>query len=78
MKKLFYRLEEIAELLHSSKQTLYNQINHNKKKAPTYPIPPYIKFHGKLLFPIEEFEEWLSKQPRFHSNNGSDKGRATC
>tara|TARA_R110000787_G_C13222503_1_gene426324 strand:- start:237 stop:434 length:198 start_codon:yes stop_codon:yes gene_type:complete len=64
MEKIFYRLEEIAVLLHISKQTLYNHINHNKLNDKKYPIPPYIRIHGRLLFSIKEFDAWLNTQPR--------------
>lgn len=64
MKPLFYRIEEIAALLHVSKQTLYNHINHNKKSADRYPIPPYIRINGRLLFSVSEFEAWVKAQPR--------------
>ncbi|PAY03174.1 DNA-binding protein [Pseudoalteromonas sp. HM-SA03] len=64
MKKLFYRIDEIADLLYVSKQTLYNQINSNKKNGSKFSIPPYIKLHGRLLFPIDEFDHWLQAQPR--------------
>ncbi|HAW93622.1 MULTISPECIES: helix-turn-helix transcriptional regulator [unclassified Arsukibacterium] len=64
MKPLFYRIEEIAALLHVSKQTLYNHINHNKKSANQYPIPPHIRINGRLLFPINDFESWVKNQPR--------------
>jgi len=64
MNKIFYRLEEIAELLHLSKQTLYNHINHNKSSDQKYPIPPYIRIHGRLLFSIKEFDAWLNSQVR--------------
>ncbi len=64
MKPLFYRIEEIAALLHVSKQTLYNHINHNKKSADRYPIPPYIRINGRLLFSVAEFEAWVQAQPR--------------
>jgi predicted DNA-binding transcriptional regulator AlpA len=64
MKPLFYRIEEIAALLHVSKQTLYNHINHNKKSATQYPIPPHIRINGRLLFPINDFDSWVKNQPR--------------
>ncbi|WP_261593958.1 helix-turn-helix transcriptional regulator [Pseudoalteromonas holothuriae] len=64
MEKIFYRTEEVAELLYVSKQTLYNQINNNKKSDKKSPLPPYIKIRGRFLFPIDEFNSWLKAQPR--------------
>ncbi|WP_440590625.1 helix-turn-helix transcriptional regulator [Rheinheimera fenheensis] len=64
MKILFYRIDEVAQLLHVSKQTLYNHINHNKRSVNKHPLPPFIRVNGRLLFSVNEFEAWVKAQPR--------------
>ncbi|MCU4676398.1 helix-turn-helix domain-containing protein [Catenovulum sp. 2E275] len=65
MEKMFYRSEEVADLLFISKQALFNQISKNKQGMGNYQLPPYIKIGSRLLFPVDEFHEWLESQPRF-------------
>jgi predicted DNA-binding transcriptional regulator AlpA len=64
MKKIFYRVEEIAEFLFVSKQTIYNHIYQNTNFQSNIPLPPYIKINGRILFPVAEFETWLKNMPR--------------
>ena len=71
MKKMFYRMEEIAPLLLTSRRTLYNHIYQNRVNGTHYPVPPYIKLNGRILFPVDEFEDWISSQPRVASNQTS-------
>ncbi|WP_438863957.1 helix-turn-helix domain-containing protein [Neptunicella sp.] len=58
----FYLLEEIAEILRSSKRTIYNRIYRNRVYGEQNPVPPYIKMNGKLLFPSNDFERWIEQK----------------
>ena len=64
MEKVFYRSEEVADLLFISKQALFNQISKNKQGCGNYPLPPHIKIGARLLFPVEDFHNWFASQPR--------------
>ena len=63
-KVIFYRTQEVADLLHISKQSLFNQIAINKGNLHKYPLPPYIKIGRRVLFPVSDFHKWLESQPR--------------
>lgn len=75
MKKMFYRMEEIAPLLLTSRRTLYNHIYQNRVNGTQYPVPPYIKLNGRILFPVDEFDSWVNAQPRIVSNSVTGKGK---
>lgn len=49
------KLEEIAELMHWSPGTARNRISNDE------PMPPYIQAGHRLLFPEEDFNEWVKK-----------------
>ena len=48
-------LEEIAELMHWSPGTARNRISNYE------PMPPYIQVGHRLLFPEDDFNEWVKK-----------------
>jgi predicted DNA-binding transcriptional regulator AlpA len=71
MKKIFLRAEEVCAQLNISKQTLYNHIYYNRNNQKKYLIPPYIRLNNRLLFPIENFEQWIKEQPIHYTTSGS-------
>ena len=51
----FYTVDEMAEKLKISKQSIYNQIHQGKASKS---IPPYIKLGGLIRFKVTDYEDW--------------------
>ena len=51
----FYTVDEMAEKLRVTKQSIYKQINQGRAGKS---IPPFIKFGGRILFKVTDYEEW--------------------
>lgn len=69
IKQQFYTLDEVADAMRISKQTLYNKLCDNRKGKSEHLLPPYIKQGGKTLFPISEFHNWIKEQPLIKSES---------
>ena len=54
MNKLFYKPDEVADILKISKRTLAN-------KRALGNGPPYLKLNGVIRYPIDAFETYLNK-----------------
>ena len=51
----FYTLDDMANLLKVSKQSIYNQIHQGKAGQS---IPPYIKLGGLIRFKVSDHKRW--------------------
>lgn len=51
----FYTTEEIAELLHMSVGNARNRLSRQDE------MPPSVKVGRRRLFPMAQFDEWVSK-----------------
>jgi excisionase family DNA binding protein len=51
----FYTIDEMAEKLRVSKQSVYKQINQGSAGKS---IPPFIKLGGRIRFKVTDYEEW--------------------
>jgi len=51
----FYTLDDMANLLKVSKQSIYNQIHQGKAGQS---IPPYIKLGGLIRFKVSDYKPW--------------------
>lgn len=59
----FYKVDELADALGRNKVTLYRW-----RKAGTG--PPWTKIGNEPVYPIAEFENWLSEQARANTKVG--------
>ena len=61
----FYSIDEMADKLKISKDTIYHRIHHGQAGKA---IPPYIKSDGDIQFKVSDYEEWHKRLSQWRKN----------
>ena len=59
--RVFYSVEQMAQILHRSTWTIYRDTSRRNRRA-NVDLPPFIKIGNRILFPVKGFEEWISQK----------------